>query len=657
MPLTNAKWTSAVDPYENGRPVLRASTGTARSGDYVVFTINSGLGGYNPGHGKPSGFLPTLPVTDDYVRPSLTRWFLTGTTKLESNGYYADAQGYDRLRDMSTEWAYTGEGDKWVSGYADTLRIYDEYSIFGTTLIGGLSVPYTWDRVDVAETIWALTRFYSHSGIMIPTRYLDQTSFVAYSNYVENLLYRSELFVWREVDVSIGELIGELVNETGALLGFGGYREADGGTQGSTQYFDCTLNHWENLTEVTEVIDATDHVTNYVIQRPSVRQAVDKYRINTFKNTWGSYLTWNSSASPILSSWSSPVRSPRNDNTLTYTDKADQNTYGVYSRNFTKRHCIDEISADAAVHPWLWTGYAFREVELSMGLRAFDFDVSNVIHISDPLQGIDGTEDLIVTKKVIDWDTLTTTVTALEIDRELDTFLCNAPAISGVLIQWLQEDGIVESGDISDWIDKSGYGYDAGTLARGGAAKPAAGTYNGETICVFEGGQDGLDLSNGVGITADGPDITVVAVVNPDADTAGQCNLLDATIGGNEFIIGYNYTIAPDVDYYYYLNFLGIEYHSYNRPVDTGWQVWTIRIDNKEGRPYATFHVNEEEVISTPPLLEMDWQNDIALGCKSDGTDDSFYGSLAEWAVYNKALLPTEIRRLVRGLKSKWAIT
>lgn len=388
--------------------------------------------------------------------------------ELSGSGSFAYTGKYPRL------FTFTGDGDQeefsWPYG-ATHLEIEKPF-IQGGTPSYRLKVfqPYLWNEIDFAEMLFAWTRFHTGGGAAAAAE-LDFDSLKAYSELVLSLRYRQRYTIWREIDRSIADQVNDLVRQSSAILSFGKH-EASGLS------FKLRVQDFSQLKENSAVYESDVGRDSFIVKRPIVR-AADGHVSNrsSFQFGRGQNLLDVNRRDLYGATFQSPIQGPEEETTIRQEIADSVSSIGLQARDLGPRIYTNSAQyAEGAFELLRWSVLR-REIEFAMGPLHFDFNTSDIIHLKDLILGLAGTEDFIVTQKIYNWDLLTATVNALEIDRSLSIAIDPDEVTSGpTLVAWFKGDAGITPGvppAIATWANQAPGGTNlvAPTI---GAALPAS---------------------------------------------------------------------------------------------------------------------------------------------------------------------------------------
>ncbi len=638
MVLDSTKWASTSDGDLATQPVVNAAPTNDVTNHKYTITFSSSDGGVM--------VTDSLEEFAEYLWENASNEF--HPVKGDGKAISVSIATSDTVVNQSSYFRsiYNSPSASYAVGLTHNISIYYDADGSGSFTLS-IYTPYFWPAVDLAELIFAWTRFYTDGGVTARDE-LDEASLEAYSTRMQNHLFRVELWVWRESRKSMASLLAELIEEAGVLASFGG--QASGGERHS--HF--MLRH---ILDAPDIGDIYDLDTDF----PSGARLLnnDRQLVNLIRCTWGSFAEILSG--PTMN-WSTPGAPPGDGNVLTI----DLNGAITRPANVTKRHCMRAENADAAIQPWLYDTRK-RVIEFTMGPLHFDFDVGSIVHVSSTSLGFDGTEDLLVIRKEINWDTLFSVVRAVEIDRFARAMNPDDSSVSASLIHWYQPSGILTSGSsVTGWTDDGSDGDDLSAMTRGAAGAPTKQTayINGHDVVDFGSGLTGLDFSP----SSQPWDYTVIAVVKNEGSTSPQY-LIDGAGSPYDRAIGVDYQSSPNKQWWMATD---STIHDGANEVGQGWRIVCWRLRDSIGHTgtdpevvaKSSIHVHTDGNTEAQMTQEVafDWDGgllssgDNAVGCNHEGTSKSWNGKVAEILVYNRVLRPHQIRRVIAGLKAKYAL-
>jgi hypothetical protein len=341
--------------------------------------------------------------------------------------------------------------------------------------------PYCWLNLDLAQLIWAVTRFHQAQKLNTDVL-LHRDSFIAYSERMNDHRYRQFWNTYRKVDETIGAQMEAVAKQSFAMLTFGAHTS---GTQHSAL---LRIEAVDLLAENARVFDTTRPEDGgdagaaiFLARRPAVKSA-DEYLLNQLQSKWGGGVTLTGIAPPYNASLTEPFSPPAEENLVRQRDAASVAKFGLITSSENRPNAIEKGSAEGGFR--LESNSARdRTVTWGLGPLHFDFLPGEKIHIRDTLHGLTGDEDLLVRVKTYDLDRPIATMELLELVSPSYTV---TPDDLEDMFLWLKADaGITSSGiplQISQWDDQSGNAYHA--TVPGGVAGP------GHLIAA----QNGLDL-------------------------------------------------------------------------------------------------------------------------------------------------------------------
>lgn len=326
-------------------------------------------------------------------------------------------------------------------------------------------VPYCWEEKDLAEIIFAWTRFHSGGGTAARDA-LHKQSFLDHSSAMQDPFRRQRFTLYREIDRSLGEMIEELIGESNALAFWGDH------TSQAYLTLNFGLRSWRDVKVNTAIYEAVPGDTALMVTRPIVRVA-DEYLLNRLTIDWGTFVRIDASGTPTTCVLQSPPTPIENLATLVLEDAASQTAYGLRAASARARWVMDRNSAEGEFRVERWKDLR-RAVELAMGPLHFDFCVGDAIHVKDTFQGLSGSENLLVAVKEYDWNTLTASVVLVEMGS--DAFVMDPTGVVGQnppdLIAWFKAGTGITSGagKVTQW-DNQATAY-PNAVTRGGGFDP-----------------------------------------------------------------------------------------------------------------------------------------------------------------------------------------
>lgn len=275
--------------------------------------------------------------------------------------------------------------------------------------------PWAWLEQGLAEIIFALTVFHANGDDTADTArrdLLDRTSFLAYADTNSRRIFKRQRFsFFRQVGKSLAETIRELVDQSTAVVGWGSFDATTGWSP------KLTLERWEDFGENTTILNFTTGRQPFVTMPPKLRTSRELV-LNSLRFEYGGGLYYRDTASQSAYSMTLEDRFSLKDqaNETLQQDAASISRFGLVEQKKATPNAISRESAegDFDIERYASLGAA-REVTFGMGPLHFDFDVGEIVHVEDAALALDGTEDLLVREKLIDWKTLGATVNALEL--------------------------------------------------------------------------------------------------------------------------------------------------------------------------------------------------------------------------------------------------
>lgn len=672
QPLTDAEWDGAgADVWRTPAPLV-ASTTYLPDGTLVVVLVES-----NPGS---QGGIPAVQLSDSdvavYAEHADGRRKSTGAV-VGVFGWAdvgaADPKLRTRVYTDASRPRWIGDDDPatFLQGLLARVDIRPAGLGNGHGFQVVIRVPWSWWAVDLARFLWILTRFYAPVD---GTDYLDRQALVDFSAGVYSYLRRRRLFTWRTAGESLADHAKRLAVESGAILRWGGY--VDGSD--TVQQLGLGALDYDSLRRISTVYDADplgDAGRDMFLTEPLVLRTADEYRVNSAVITWGAgWARWLNAQGALESEVQLPF-APRDNplafsnpqleapaNILEESDLIDIGQRGGRYFEATHPAPLGRSSADGLV-PMRWTPPR-RVVEWTMGPVHWDFDPGDIIPVRHTGLGLDGAEDLLVLRKVIDWTTLHATITALEVsvDPPPQDPVGGLPLSCGV---WLRADlGLIGSGGlVTTWVNLApgiGHAVPRGGITAPALTTPAAGIAGYPVADFGAGGIRGLEIP---GVFApsitDGSGVTVIAVVRLDSQDPGM--VFTSTDDGPdlEWGLGFHATVVgqswvtfrhPDGGTTFHTN--GVA----STPLVGAWHILTMVYHfDAEGERVELLRGSENngtpvEDVATDYLSF----EDMGIGFSSWGSDDTLPGQLAELQVFGTALRPAIIRALHAGIRARY---
>lgn len=428
-----------------------------------------------------------------------------------------------------------GENQDWFDWGLTRELMIQPPSVTGTvTATTEIYVPYAWMHLDLAEILWSWTKF--HNTLSSQTELdaiLDKQSFLDYSARMDDRRWRQWLSVRRKVDATLQDQIAELLDQTAALFAWGGRDTNDVLTAG-LQIFD-PLDVATN-SRLFRFDHEGDEENPLGIVRPKVR-IKDTALVNQLDLVWGSASQALGPSPPLTVSHQSPAGPPEEENKHRLRDQASVDTFGLRSQSPSVPNAID---AGSAVGPYRINRWSDRDKEVvgTMGPLHLDFGPGEIINIRDELQGLKGTEELLVTVKEIELDNLTATITAVEL--EPDPYLLNPKDLDGIFACYQADQGVsTYSGTggnrVSLWEDQGPNGYDADQDGSNDGPLYTTNYRNGKPVLDFSGDfptlQGWLEIAGMGTETGRRSNWTFLALMEIDNSAQGRHYLL-STEGG-----------------------------------------------------------------------------------------------------------------------------
>lgn len=266
-----------------------------------------------------------------------------------------------------------------------------------------IHVPHAWQAIDVAQLIFAMTRFYTGAQGATLRDFLDQESFLDAHEYWENLYRRVAVCFFRRPEVKLGDDLVELAQATGAHLAF-----SMGDLDGIPRL--RVFPEGVGSTFVPRSID-TGSTEDGVIGDVSVRWASELLR-NRASKVPGPYTIYDTGE--IRSRFAQTHRARDDENVAKQEDLGAQEDYGLLEdpRPLSAKwvpnrdHAHNSFDVYSGSRP-------LREVEFGQGPLALGYSAGDVVTITDPGRGLDG-EEYVVVEQEIDLDTMTGAVRAIE---------------------------------------------------------------------------------------------------------------------------------------------------------------------------------------------------------------------------------------------------
>jgi hypothetical protein len=271
--------------------------------------------------------------------------------------------------------------------------------------------PYHWHERDLAEILFAWTRNYISTAGLDPTDELDETTFVDYSLRNRDPFRRQQFTVWRRTDTSFADLARSLLQQSNAIATFGRHEA------GSALSFPLRLFEFTEREISSTAINLDDGRDVFAVSNPSLRFANEDVA-NRLALPWGTGVeigNLTSGREQYTTAGSSPLSAPEEQNKLDDELALSQSSYGVREVRLAPRINLNtEQWAEGSLDLTRWADLR-REIEFTIGPLHFDFNVGDVVNVTDDVLDLDGTEELLVTEKTYDWDSLFSIVRAKEI--------------------------------------------------------------------------------------------------------------------------------------------------------------------------------------------------------------------------------------------------
>lgn len=456
-------------------PPLVVATSRTTSGIYFVVY-----------QGAPTqyGGIPTVTLGEDDQDVTLVRasdgaqedpgqiwdWYYWGNYFTQTDTNLAHV--YDKAIEPA-HWIQDGVS-KWIIGYLARIELRPGSAV-DPAFNYWVQVPYSWYGVDLAALLFAFLCFHSPGGTGARA-YLDRDALLDYSTGTYSYLRRRRLFTSRRVGESLIDHLKRLAIQSGAMMRWGGF------VSGSnvTQQWGLGVLDWDRLREITTVYDADpagDAGRDMFLTTPITVRHTDEYILNKSRLTWGGGFIQTltdgtttrtpeapfSTREPQAGAWRAHFREAAN--VVSYEDPESIEVYGERPVEAEAVAIMDRPSADQLALT-RWTEPR-RVVEFGMGPLHWDFDCGDVIHVRHPEVGLDGTEDLLVTDKTINWASLHAVITALQVNLEPAPMDPTDAALDSTCQLWVQANGAfwLDGNTIESWDDDSGNGRHLGIPA------------------------------------------------------------------------------------------------------------------------------------------------------------------------------------------------
>lgn len=380
-------WSDTSDPYEVGAPYLTLAEETIPGnsirlvGEHLCLLPADSLGHDIRIVETATDKVYTLPADGTDLRPASYDddkvLQARGTPEGDPDGRARTPFDYDQIRVQGP-----GSGYKW--------EIYQ---------------PYAWQRIDVAQLIWTLTRFYCGPDGEDLADLLDQESFLAAHEWWEPKYRRVAVCYYRRVEARLLDDMVDLARSAGACLAFslGGDAVNDGAVR--LRIFPHQVTSAHSIT-----IDVEDPRMG-VIGDPKLR-TMSEALVNRQTRVPGPYVVTDG-----VDNYTTLVggfRSQDDRNVARQEDADSVATYGLIAAGEIAAPWVP--NRDHALNAFdLWReGQPRREYTVSLGPRVFGVTTGDRVAVHDVVRGLSG-EEFVVVAQEIDLDTMTGTLVMREI--------------------------------------------------------------------------------------------------------------------------------------------------------------------------------------------------------------------------------------------------
>ena len=355
-----------------------------------------------------------------------------------------------------------------------------------------IKVPWHWQEIDPAEMIHAIVRYYGGADALV-NDLLNKTSFQAFSARMQDPMQRVAFDYVAKPGVSYGTVITEIARLSGALMIWGN-------DEGGVLTSEMRLEHIEDVQVNDYVFEVRqlgggDNFTRktLVIDSPYLRRAAE-FLFNRIDVSWGNFV--GHIVADVTSNTGNVWQQARSTRTEAGGLQLEADVINDESPNSVNTHGTisygnaDQLAsvpmqdyANQGFNTQVWSDPA-DAYEITLGPEHLDFVAGDVIFVKDELRGLDGTEKLLVIEKTYNWDDMTALCRCIQWDirpeQNTPVQIQDRPGIVDIdLLGWFESDdsGIVTTpvggfNEITFWPDKSSYGHNLQTLARGTAARP-----------------------------------------------------------------------------------------------------------------------------------------------------------------------------------------